>query len=111
MIQYRTNPPSRQIAPRPLYIPTLTAIGARASASDMHAKPSSGASPKGLTQLRRLESFMAVRHVAPSALGRMIAKDPKLVFDLRNGTSPRDGLADKITAFFKMVEFKEASNA
>ncbi|MCK8457043.1 hypothetical protein [Sphingomonas faeni] len=54
---------------------------------------------------------MAVRPVAPSALGRMVAKDPRLVFDLRNGTSPRDGLADKITAFFKIVEFTEARNA
>jgi hypothetical protein len=96
MQHFRSNPPSRQIAPRPLYVPTLTTVGACMSAAEAHS-PKSGPSAKGLTQLRRLEAFMGARAVSPSALGRMVAKDPRLVFELRNGMSPRDGLADKIT--------------
>lgn len=111
MQHFRSNPPSRQIAPRPLCVPNYTTTGACMSAHEVDQKPCAGPSARGRVQLKRLEAFMGARAVSPSALGRMVAKDPRLVFDLRNGTSPRDGLADKITAFFEIVEFTEASNA
>jgi hypothetical protein len=105
MQHFRSNPPSRQIAPQPLFVATY------ASVRTERAKPECLASGKGLSQLRRLEAFMKARKVAPSSLGRMVAKDPRLVFDLRKGTQPRAALANKITAFFAIVEFEEADNA
>lgn len=73
MHSFRSNPPSREIPPRPELLP----------------------SPSGMRRLREsnpltmIEWLLTETGMRPSLLGRKIANDPRLVADLRNGREPR----------------------
>lgn len=48
--------------------------------------------------LRRIEVYLKRTHMSPTAFGRMVASDPRLVPDLRRGRMPRPPLAGRIHA-------------
>lgn len=48
---------------------------------------------------RQIEQFLRDTKMAPTQFGRLVAKDPRLVLDIRNGREPRRAMADKIRAF------------
>jgi hypothetical protein len=82
MIHYRTNPPSRQIKPRPPVPKT---------GRELHA--------------------LVIRHLAktgmaPTTFGRQAANDPGLVSVLRSGVDPRPSTIARVFAFIT-----EANNA
>jgi hypothetical protein len=93
---FRSNPPSRQIAPRPELLP---------SASGMRRLREND-------PLTMIEWLLAETGMAPSALGRMIAKDSRLVFDLRSGRVPRPAIISAIAKLHGMVrQHREARHA
>jgi hypothetical protein len=51
------------------------------------------------TLLRRIERYLHKTRIAPTTFGRLCARDPQLVFDMRRGREPRLGLRRKITAY------------
>lgn len=73
MYSFRSNPAARQIAPRPELLPS-------AAQRNRHRE----GSPRAM-----LEWLLAETGMAPSALGRLINKDSRLVFDVRNGRDLR----------------------
>lgn len=46
--------------------------------------------------LEAVEAMLAARGLAPSRFGRMVAGDPRLVFDLRRGRRPSAALVRKL---------------
>lgn len=81
MYHFRTNPPARQIAPRPVLLPT-----ARRS-----------------PLLRKIETYLQATGMAPSAFGRLACKDPQLVSDLRRGREPGAGVVAKVERIFAIT--------
>lgn len=53
---------------------------------------------------RRVERYLKLSGMTPSAFGRRAARDPRLVFDLRDGREPRRRLAARLTAFLDSGE-------
>jgi hypothetical protein len=49
--------------------------------------------------LHRIEKFLADTGMAWTKFGRIVAHDPRLVGDMRNGRSPRPDLAERIQSF------------
>ncbi len=49
--------------------------------------------------LNRIEQHLRFSGQSPSRFGRMLAGDPRLVFDLRRGRVPKPGLAQRLVAF------------
>lgn len=45
-----------------------------------------------------IERFLVVTGISPSAFGRLAVRDPRFVFDLRNGRHPRAETARRIDA-------------
>ncbi|MEG3089475.1 hypothetical protein [Sphingomonas sp. PB4P5] len=84
MQTYRSNPPSRQISPRAIMLPS------------------------GGTRLDRIERLIRASGVSPSAIGRLIANDSRLIFDLRNGRQPQPKTVRKIDLW---IVRREAGNA
>jgi hypothetical protein len=83
MYRFTSNPPARQIAPTPACRP-----------SERYVYRS-----EARLRLGDLERFCRDRRLAPSAVGRAIADDPRLIADLRDGRQPRRQMLDKIDAF------------
>lgn len=47
----------------------------------------------------RVEAFIADRQWTPTKFGRLAAKDPLFVFQLREGREPRSSTRTKVAAF------------
>ena len=84
MQTYRSNPPSRQIPPRAALLPS------------------------GGTRLDRLERQIRASGVTPSRIGRLIANDSRLIFDLRNGRQLQGRTHCKVDAW---IARREKGNA
>lgn len=56
--------------------------------------------------LRRIECHLKASGTPPTRFGREVARDPRLVFDLRNGREPRAALAARLTAWLDAHEWK-----
>lgn len=48
--------------------------------------------------VRAVDSHLERVGISPTAFGRLVAKDPNLVFDLRGGRSPQMRLVERIMA-------------
>jgi hypothetical protein len=57
-----------------------------------------------LSLLRRIERYMQITGIRPAAFGRMAARDPVLVFDLRRGRKLRPLTAARLAAFLDKIE-------
>lgn len=55
-----------------------------------------------MSTLRSIERYLKQTGMAPTAFGRRAARDPRLVFDLRNGRQPSDRLKRRIEHFMNM---------
>ena len=51
--------------------------------------------------LREIELFMKARKMPPTKFGRLAARDPRLVLDMRNGREPRAAMENKVRAFIQ----------
>lgn len=49
--------------------------------------------------IRKIEQFLSKSGMAWTKFGRLVAHDPRLVGDLRNGRNPRPDLERRIEAF------------
>jgi len=49
--------------------------------------------------LPKIERFLRRTGMPWTKFGRLVARDPRLVADLRNGRTPRPGLASRIEHF------------
>jgi hypothetical protein len=58
----------------------------------------------GRKLLRRVERYLHVTRTAPTTFGRLVARDPQLVFDMRRGREPRLNLQRKIAAYLDAKE-------
>jgi hypothetical protein len=54
-----------------------------------------------MTQLRQIEKYLTETGMPWTKFGRIVAHDPRLVADLRNGRAPRAALAKKIETYLK----------
>jgi hypothetical protein len=72
-----------------------------------------GAQTKGaLMLLRRIETFLRHSGMPWTKFGRLVAHDPRLVADMRNGRVPREPMARRIEAFLdSQAVKKEADHA
>jgi hypothetical protein len=52
-----------------------------------------------MTLLTEIERCLRKRKMTPSRFGRDVARDPRFVFDLRNGREPRARTAARVLAF------------
>ncbi len=52
-----------------------------------------------MTLLTEIERCLRKRNIAASRFGREVARDPRFVFDLRNGREPRPRTAARVLAF------------
>jgi hypothetical protein len=48
---------------------------------------------------RKIERFLRQHDMAPTTFGRRVARDPRLVLDMRNGRCLRPAMAIKAEAF------------
>lgn len=51
--------------------------------------------------LREVENFLRAGNVPPARFGREAMRDPRFVFDLRNGREPRPGTVARIRLFLE----------
>lgn len=54
-----------------------------------------------MTLLAEVEQYLARTKTPPAVFGRRVAKDPRLVFDLRNGRQPRQSSQDRVRLSMK----------
>jgi hypothetical protein len=59
--------------------------------------------------IRDIERFLASTGLPPTKFGRLAARDPRLVSDLRNGREPRPALRSRVEHF--MNTFRESRRA
>lgn len=59
--------------------------------------------------IRQVDRFLCRTGMAATRFGRLVARDPRLVGDMRNGREPRPALADRIEHF--MNTYNEAHHA
>lgn len=59
--------------------------------------------------LRQIEVFLHETGMPWTKFGRLAARDPRFVQDLRNGRNPNPATATRISSFMK--SFREASHA
>ena len=53
---------------------------------------------------RRVERFLKRNGIPPTRFGRQAARDPRLVFDLRQGRQPRPGTVRRLNAYLDEQE-------
>ena len=58
--------------------------------------------------VRSVESFLRRHHMAATKFGRLAARDPRFVLDLRLGREPRDRMEQRIRGF--MAGFEAATD-
>ena len=51
--------------------------------------------------LREVEKFLRASKVPPARFGREVMRDPRFVFDLRNGREPRARTVERIRKFLE----------
>jgi hypothetical protein len=49
--------------------------------------------------LRKIEAFLKERQIAPTRFGRDSVRDPRLVFDMRNGREPGPKMCRRLDAY------------
>lgn len=54
--------------------------------------------------LRRIERHLRTTRTAPTRFGRIVARDPRLVFDMRRGREPRARMARRIARYLSGEE-------
>ena len=54
--------------------------------------------------LRKVEKFLRRHRMAPTTFGRLAARDPRFVLDLRMGREPRDRTEQRIRGFMAGFE-------
>ncbi|WP_374405023.1 hypothetical protein [Pelagerythrobacter sp.] len=54
--------------------------------------------------IRSIEKFLRAHGVAPTTFGRWAVKDPRFVFDLRNGREPRADTEAHVRSFIAAFE-------
>jgi len=59
--------------------------------------------------IRKIETFLRRTGMTATTFGRRAARDPRFVFDLRNGRTPRTRTEQRIEHF--MNEYHEESHA
>jgi hypothetical protein len=78
----------------------------------IRAPPQAPRRKGALMLLRRIETFLRHSGMPWTKFGRLVAHDPRLVGDMRNGRVPRDDLARRIEAFIDShAQPKEADHA
>mgnify|MGYP006328245189 FL=1 len=53
---------------------------------------------------RKIERFLRQHDMAPTTFGRRVARDPRLVLDMRNGRCLRPAMVLKVEAFMAAFE-------
>lgn len=56
-----------------------------------------------MSHLRRIEVYLRKTNTPPTRFGREVARDPRLVFDLRMGRSVGASLGARIDAYINQV--------
>ena len=59
--------------------------------------------------IRKIEVFLRRTGMPATKFGRLAARDPRFVFDLRNGRTPRSGTESRTEHF--MNEYREETHA
>lgn len=54
--------------------------------------------------LREVEKYLRRRAIAPTRFGRDAVRDPRFVFDLRNGREPRPCTVERVRAYLEAVQ-------
>ena len=54
--------------------------------------------------LRRIERYLSQSGTPPARFGREAVRDPRFVFDLRNGREPRRATAWRVEAYLRQLE-------
>ncbi len=54
--------------------------------------------------LREIENFLRIADVPPARFGREAMRDPRFVFDLRNGREPRPRTVARIRRFLETTQ-------
>ena len=54
--------------------------------------------------LREVEKFLRTSNMPAAKLGREAVKDPRFVFDLRNGREPRPRTVARVRAFLEALQ-------
>lgn len=57
-----------------------------------------------MAMLAKVERFLTRTEMAPTRFGRLVARDPRLVLDMRNGREPRPAMCRRIDSFIAMRE-------
>lgn len=57
-----------------------------------------------MSSLRTIEQFLRRHDMAPTRFGRDAVRDPRLVFDLRNGREPSERMKRRVEHFMNMYE-------
>ncbi|MDG5489816.1 hypothetical protein NYR55_14420 [Sphingomonas sp. BGYR3] len=52
-----------------------------------------------MEMLWKIERFLRDQQMPPTKFGRLVARDPRLVLDMRNGREPRPEMVGRIEAF------------
>lgn len=52
-----------------------------------------------MTLLRQIERFLRETNMAPTRFGRNSVRDPRLVFDMRNGREPGSRMTKRVEHF------------
>ena len=53
--------------------------------------------------LTEVEKYLRISHIPAARFGREVMRDPRFVFDLRNGREPRDRTITRVRAFLEGV--------
>ena len=54
--------------------------------------------------LREIENFLRAANIPPARFGRDAVKDPRFVFDLRNGREPRPTTVARVRKYLEAVQ-------
>jgi len=62
-----------------------------------------------MSTLRSIERYLKQTGMAPTAFGRLAARDPRLVFDLRNGRQLSERVERRIEHFMNVSKRQRAA--
>ena len=54
--------------------------------------------------LRRIETYLSRSATSPARFGRQAMRDPRFVFDLRNGREPRPRTVERVRAYLEALQ-------
>lgn len=60
--------------------------------------------------LRQIERFLRTTDMTSTKFGRLAARDPRFVADLRNGRTPRDRTAARVESFMTTYLSRQTEN-